>query len=201
MWSHLKRHHLEANNEAVKERDERAAASSSSSSSSGSSTQPTVVQMFDAQRKWPNSDTRSKKVDLAIVEMIATDNKPFTVVSGVGFKRLVALLEPRYSLKTEKYYRTDLFEDVHTKVENKIKELVTLDNAGPYLAFTTDCWSGETESLMSLTCYFIDKDWQGNKLSSMLKPCMALTQVRQRYVPQSAETLGHRHRESCACAS
>ncbi|XP_049447489.1 zinc finger BED domain-containing protein 4-like [Epinephelus fuscoguttatus] len=145
VWSHLKRHHLEAYSEAVKERDERGAAASS--------TQPTVVQMSTRY-------TRSKKVDLAIVEMIATDNQPFTVVSGVGFKRLVALLEPRYSLKTDKYYRTDLFEDVHTKVENKIKELVTSDNAGPYLAFTTDCWSGETESLMSLTCHFIDKDWQ-----------------------------------------
>lgn len=53
--------------------------------------------VFDAQRKWGNSDTRSKKVDLAIVEMIATDNHPFTVVSGVDIKRLVALLEPRYS--------------------------------------------------------------------------------------------------------
>lgn len=115
-------------------------------------------------RKWGNSDARSKKVDCAIVEMIATDNHPFTVVSGVGFKRLVALLGPRYSLKTEKYYRTGLFEDVHTKVENKIKDLVTLENAGPYLAFTTDYWSGDTESLMSLTCQFIDSDWERKQI-------------------------------------
>ncbi|XP_073726190.1 zinc finger BED domain-containing protein 4-like [Misgurnus anguillicaudatus] len=160
MWSHLKRHHLEAYNEAQKEKDDRAAASTSAASL----TQPNLVEMFDAQRKWGTSDTRSKKVDLAIVEMIATDNHPFTVVSGVGFKRLVALLEPRYSLKTEKYYRTDLFKDVHTKVENKIKELVTLENAGPYLAFTTDCWSGDTESLMSLTCHFIDSDWERKQI-------------------------------------
>lgn len=76
----------------------------------------------------------------------------------------MALLEPRYSLKTEKYYRTDLFEDVHTKVEDKIKERVTLENAGPYLAFTTDCWSGDTESLMSLTCHFIDSDWERKQI-------------------------------------
>jgi len=31
-----------------------------------------------------NSDTRSKKVDLAIVEIIATDIYPFTVVSAIG---------------------------------------------------------------------------------------------------------------------
>lgn len=77
MWSHLKRHHLEAYNEAQKEKDDRAAASTSAASS----TQPNLVQMFDAQRKWGNSDTRSKKADLAIVEMIATDNHPFTIYS------------------------------------------------------------------------------------------------------------------------
>ncbi|XP_060796685.1 zinc finger BED domain-containing protein 4-like [Neoarius graeffei] len=159
LWTHLKRHHLEAHNNALKERDERAASSSASTS-----TQPIVAQLFDAQRKWPNSDNRSKKIDVAIMEMIATDNQPFTVVADVGFKRLVAMLEPRYSLKSEKYYRTVLFEDVHSKVEKKIKELITLDNAGPHLSFTTDCWSGETESLMSLICHFIDKEWKRQQI-------------------------------------
>lgn len=67
MWSHLKRHHLEAYNESHKEKDDRTAASTSAASS----TQPNLVQMFDAQRKLSNSDTRSKKADLAIIEMIA----------------------------------------------------------------------------------------------------------------------------------
>lgn len=154
MWSHLKHHHLEVYNEAQKEKDDRAAASTSAASS----TQPNLVQMFDAQRKWSTSDTRSKKADLAIIEMIATDNQSFTAVSGVGFKRLVALLEPRYSLKTEKYHCTDLFDGDHTNVANKIKEMVTLEDAGPHLSYTTDCWSGDTESLMSLTCHFINSD-------------------------------------------
>lgn len=35
-----------------------------------------------------------------------------------------------------------------------------LENAGPYLSLTTDCWSGDTESLMSLTCHFINSDWE-----------------------------------------
>ena len=157
MWMHLKRHHDETYNEAHKEKEKDDGASASTAAGL---TQPNLVQMFDAQRKWSNSDTRSKQADLAIVQMIATDNQPFSVVSDVGFKRLVTLLEPRYSLKTEKFYRTDLFDGVHTKVENKIKELVTLENAGPYLSFTTDCWSGDTEFQMSLTCHFINSDWE-----------------------------------------
>ncbi|KAL7874942.1 hypothetical protein SRHO_G00059120 [Serrasalmus rhombeus] len=90
--------------------------------------------------------------------MIATDNQPFTVVSDVGFRRLMAVVEPKYNLKSEKYYRTEMLDSVHTKVVKKIKALTAPDNAGPHLSFTTDCWSGETESLMSLTCHFIDRD-------------------------------------------
>lgn len=28
------------------------------------------------------------------------------------------------------------------------------------MSFTTDCWSGDTEALMSLTCHFIDDNWE-----------------------------------------
>ncbi len=47
--------------------------------------------------------------------MIATDNQPFTFV--------VAAIEPRYNLKTEKHYRTDILDGIVSKVENKIKAL------------------------------------------------------------------------------
>ncbi|KAK7122932.1 hypothetical protein R3I94_019901 [Phoxinus phoxinus] len=154
MWNHLKANHIQDYKEAVKEKEDAAAAASANLS------QPTIAQMFDSQRKWQNSDQRSKKIDTQILEMIATDNQPFTVVSDVGFRRLIATLEPRYSLKTEKYYRTDMLENIMKGVERKIKTLITSENAGPHLAFTTDCWSGETESLMSLTCHFINSDWE-----------------------------------------
>lgn len=41
--------------------------------------------------------------NILVTEMIATDNQPFTFVSGIGFRRLVAAMEPRYNLKTEKF--------------------------------------------------------------------------------------------------
>lgn len=34
-----------------------------------------------------------------------------------------------------------------------------MENAGNSIAFTTDCWSGSTEALMSLTAHFINKNW------------------------------------------
>lgn len=104
-----------------------------------------------------NGKTRipgQNKWDTLKTEMIATDNQPFTVVSDVGFQRLLAVAEPRYNLKSEKYYRTEMLDSVHTMIVNKIRALTAPKNAGPHLSFTTDCWSGETQSLMSLTSIY-----------------------------------------------
>ncbi len=68
-------------------------------------------------------------------------------------------MEPRYNLKTEKHYRTDILDGIVSKVEKKIKALIAED-AGPFLSFTTDCWSGDNEALMTLTCHLIDDNWE-----------------------------------------
>ncbi len=91
--------------------------------------------------------------------MIATDNQPFTFVSGIGLRRLVAAIEPRYNLKIEKHYCTCILDGIVANVKKKIKALIAED-AGPFLSFTTDCWSGDIEVLMSLTCHFIDDNWE-----------------------------------------
>lgn len=98
-------------------------------------------------------------MDKAIIEMIATDNQPFTVISDVGFQQLMRLAEPRYNIKDEKFYRTQMLDETYAEVGTKVKTLITPEEA-PYMAFTTDCWSGTTESLMSLTGHFIQKDWK-----------------------------------------
>jgi len=43
-----------------------------------SKVQTTLTQILDMQRKWQNSDPRSKAIDALITEMIATDDQPFT---------------------------------------------------------------------------------------------------------------------------
>uniref|UniRef100_A0A3P8RUH3 BED-type domain-containing protein n=1 Tax=Amphiprion percula TaxID=161767 RepID=A0A3P8RUH3_AMPPE len=155
LWSHLRIHHPDLYKTAQKKREVESATHTDVATSS----QPTILSMFDKQRKWTNSENRSRLMDKLILEMIATDNQPFSMVSDVGFKRLMAAAEPRYSLKSEKYYRTEKLQEVYHKVVDKIKAMIQPENAGYSLSFTTDCWSGATESLMSLTCHFIDSEW------------------------------------------
>ncbi len=43
-------------------------------------------------------------------------------------------MEPRYNLKTEKHYRTDILDCIVAKVEKKIKALIAED-ADPFFVF------------------------------------------------------------------
>lgn len=102
------------------------------------------IQHPDKQRKWTNSENRSKLMDKLVIEMV-TNNQPFSVVSDGGFKHLMAAAEPQYALKSERY-QTEKLQDVHHKVVHKIKAMIQSENAGYSLSFTTDCWAGVTES-------------------------------------------------------
>jgi len=55
------------------------------------------------------------------MEMIATDILPFAVVEGAGFKRVMAKAEPRYQLKTAKFFCIKMMDEIYTRVVNKIK--------------------------------------------------------------------------------
>ena len=50
--------------------------------------------------------------------------------------------------------------NVYEKVLQKITLLVSSENAGDKISFTTDCWPGSTDSLMSLMAHFIDQNWK-----------------------------------------
>ena len=156
-WGHLQAHHREEYKEANEERLEEEA---STSRSSTKQSQPSLHTVVDKVTKWEPDDKRAKVYDKKVTEMIATDQQPFAVVDHIGLKRLLNHAEPRYSFKSEKYYRTEMLEQVYSKVQEKIKVLIAKENAGDKMAFTTDCWSGSTESLMSLTAHFIDNNWE-----------------------------------------
>jgi hypothetical protein len=65
--------------------------------------QLTIASAFDIKRPWEFDDERSRRIHPIIGEMIALDDQPFNIVNNEGFKRLVAALEPRYTLPSDKY--------------------------------------------------------------------------------------------------
>ncbi|XP_039608399.1 zinc finger BED domain-containing protein 4-like [Polypterus senegalus] len=165
LWSHLQRRHIEEYREARWKTTLRKTACLLSPSPPPSPLPsppalPPLKPLDDQKGKWPPDHPQAKEMDRLILEMIATDILPFPVVEGVGFKRLLAKVEPRYTLRSEKYFRSELVFDVHEKIVQKIESLVAAENAGDRLTFTADCWSGPAGALMSLTAHFIDRKWR-----------------------------------------
>lgn len=152
LWTHLKSKHKEIYEKTKKEAQPQV--------QSTLLTQPTLKQVLEKTTKWTLNDPRTEEMDKLLMEMIATDILPFAVVEGAGFKRVMAKAEPRYPLKTEKCFRTKKMDEIYIGVVNKIKQLLSVENAGNSISFTTDCWSGTNEALMSLTAHFIDKNWK-----------------------------------------
>jgi len=162
LWSHLRIHHNDLYKSAQTNKPEQGATSTC---------QPTIHDMFQKQKKWTNLNEKSKQMDKLITEIIISDNQPFTMVSDAGFKRLMDVAEPRYAIKSEKYYRTEKLPEIYERVGSKIKTLIQPENAGFSLSFTTDSWSGSTESMMSLTCHFIDNEWNRRQVVLNTKQC------------------------------
>ena len=113
---------------------------------------------FDRSRAWEFNDQRSLRLHRSVAEMIALDDQPFSVVQNEGFRRLMHLAEPRYTLPSDSYLRQTAIPNLHKHLREKVAEIMT---DVKFVSFTTDTWttSMSSESLISLTGHWVDYDW------------------------------------------
>ena len=106
------------------------------------------MKVLDRGRKWDISNIRVQFV----MEMIALDNQPFSLVEDIGFVRLLQVLKPRYTLPSRKYLVEIpvVHDEVMSRVKSEIKGVTQF-------SFTTDAWSASAGgcSLLSLTVVII----------------------------------------------
>ena len=74
----------------------------------------------DRGRRWDINDTRAQRVHKFVMEMIALDNQPFSLVEDLGFVRLLQVLEPQYSLPSRKYFVENLLPAIHDEVKSRV---------------------------------------------------------------------------------
>ena len=86
--------------------------------------------------------------------MIAIDLYPFSIVEDVGLCRLMAELEPRYSLPSRCYLLDVMVPEMHSEIKHRITELL---KSAKYISLTTDIWTFTNchHSFLSLTAHFI----------------------------------------------
>ena len=114
--------------------------------------QLSLKEVFLNEKKWDTNNFNSKKIDKLIGEMIALQNLPFNFVEGLGFRRLIQELAPRYNFRGRNFFTDFVCKELYCRVAEKVKELIEKFD---YMSFTTDIWSDPSSgaSLLSLTCH------------------------------------------------
>lgn len=93
---HLKSHHPEHHEEFLKSKQEK--------TPPAKTCQQPLLQSFDKATKYSSDHPKVKALNNKIMEFIALDNQPFSVVEDVGFSRLMMYLEPRYAMPSRRYF-------------------------------------------------------------------------------------------------
>lgn len=115
------------------------------------------------EKKWDINNLNSKKIDKLIGEMIALQNLPFNFVEGLGFRRLIQQLAPRYNFRGRNFFTDFVCKELYGKVAQKVKELIEKFD---YMSFTSDIWSDPSSnaSLLSLTCHGISENFDRSSI-------------------------------------
>ena len=94
------------------------------------------------------------------MNMIAIDNKPFSIAEDQGFIKLLPHIQPKYMLPSRRYFSDVMLPKTYQDLKARI--LSQLDQANAtHISFTCDIWTSNhsVESFVSLTGHWIDKDF------------------------------------------
>lgn len=94
-----------------------------------------INEAFEKTKKWNKNDPRAQAISNLIMEMMALDNQPFSIVKDVGFVRVINHLEPRYTIPGRKHFS-------ETRLPAKYEEIATIlhtmiDKDAQHVSFTT----------------------------------------------------------------
>lgn len=109
-----------------------------------------IQQVLDKTKKFAKDSAKARSITDKVMEMIALDDQPFSIVEDRGFRRLIEHIEPHYSLPSWHYFSDVSLPALYEVVATHIHKL--LDNVTD-ISFTTDIWSSDISqmSMLSLT--------------------------------------------------
>ena len=63
-----------------------------------------IQQVLDETKKFAKDSSKARLITNKVMEMIALDDQPFSIVEDRGFRRLIEHIEPRYSMPSRRYF-------------------------------------------------------------------------------------------------
>ena len=125
----------------------------------------TMAAMFDVNTEKSNAITKK------IMEFMALDDQPFSVVQDKGFVNLMKHLSPRYKLPSRRYFSDTALPELFERVSSHIHKL--LDGTKSPVSFTTDIWTSNVSlmSMLSLTAQWLDDEFELHQVLLCCEEC------------------------------
>ncbi len=125
-----------------------------SPSSSSTSTQLNLQQTFARNTPLQKDSVKAKSITRAIGMMVAVDLRPYSIVENDGFRELLKLLEPRYSMISRRELANTIVPEIFSALKEKVKKSLELSKSG--VNFTTDMWKseGQNREYMAVTAHW-----------------------------------------------
>ena len=123
-----------------------------------SSTQLNLQQMFTRNIPLQKDSVKAKAITRAIGTMVAVDLRPYSIVENEGFRELLRILEPRYSMVSRKDLMKTVVPEICSELKEKVKQ--SLDLSESRVNFITDMWKceGQNREYMMATAHWAVED-------------------------------------------
>ena len=132
--------------------------------------QQTLTHLLQPQRKYSPQNPKQILVTDAIVNFVADDLIPLSVVDSKRFRSLLSALDSQYQLPSRKQLSTVLLKKKHDSLKNSVQE--KLKNTDT-INLTIDLWSNrQMRSYLGITGHYISNDWN---LESVMLACNRVT--------------------------
>lgn len=120
--------------------------------------QVTLVASLERLQLYKRESSHCKKIDEALVRMLAVDLQPPSIVEDRGFLNFIRAVDPRYQPPSRRTIMRNILPDHYKRIKQELKvELAEVE----YCALTTDLWSSRTtQGYITVTCHFISSDWK-----------------------------------------
>jgi hypothetical protein len=121
--------------------------------------QLSMEESFGIVQKYKFDNTMHKKISRSLLEMIALDNQPFSIVEDIGFMHLFAVAHPKYELPSRTWLRQKQLPISFEAAKASVSDLIANEEG---FWFTSDLWSteGSHVKMLSLTCHFINNAFE-----------------------------------------
>ncbi|XP_073488938.1 E3 SUMO-protein ligase ZBED1-like [Aquarana catesbeiana] len=138
---------------------------------SGRKKQRTMTEFVQQNR--PCTPQQSAIITDSVVKMLVTDMRPLSMVEDRGFRSMISVLNPGYTLPSRTHF-TKLVERKYQEAFQNVKDAISANESR--IAITADIWTSiATEAFLGITCHYIAEDWK------MISICLTTMPLEDRH--------------------